>query len=196
METAVAKQFEGRRGDFLMLPYDPKFGIYNEESMVTFYDRLRTEDLLSTVFHENPEMSLREFLNFFNVPMNLLQVFSITEGDKVLDIAGLAWLADIVVCQGVLTRALGSFVFFRKYQSPKYTDQFSQIILDYWFNILKIDTIVGVTPAENRLAILYVKRAGFREVGRIPAYTTLGEKVMDGIITCMTRGEYLVEAGG
>jgi len=196
MELAVKKEFEFRRDGLVMLPYDPKIGVLNEESLVSFYDRLHVEDLWDIVFHENPDMSLREFLNFFNVPINLLQVFTIAEGDKFVDVAGLAWLSDITICQGILIRGLGSFVFFKKYQSPRYTDGFCKIILDYWFNVLMINTIVGVTPAENRLALLYVKRAGFREVGRVPSYTTLGNRVMDGVITSMTKEEYLSIAGG
>lgn len=196
MDVAVAREFEFRRGDFVMMPYDPKKGIYNEESLVSFYNRLHAEELWDIVFHENPEMSLREFLNFFNVSINLLQVFSITEGDRFVDVAGLAWLTDLTTCQGVLTRALGSFVFFKKYQNPKFTDAFCKIVLGYWFNYLKIDTIVGLTPAMNRLALIYVKRSGFREVGRLPSYTTFGKKVMDGVITSMTREEYLNIAGG
>jgi len=198
MATAVAAEFNYRRGDIVMIPFNLTTGVFNEDSLIAFYDRLKQEDLWDIVFHENPGMSMREFLNFFSVPSNLLYVFTIAEGDEMVDVAGLAWLADIISCQGIWTRALGSFVFFRKYQSPQYTDECCKIILDFWFNFLGVNMIVGATPEENRLALLYIKRAGFREVARIPSYTTLRGKIMDGVITTMTKQQYLstITVGG
>lgn len=191
MTETVKKDFEFVRGNLMLLPYEPTFGVYKEDALISIYNRLKTEGLFDIVFHESTNMTLLQFMNFFSDPSkSLSQIFSLVDGDKIVDIVGMAWVTDIAVCAGKLTRAVGSFVFFKDYQKPAYTDQFAWMVIDYWFNVLGIDTIVGVTPEENRAALIYVKRAGFKEVGRLPNYTTYKGEVTAGVVTLMTRDQF------
>ena len=195
MSEAV-KEFQFRRGNLALMPYVVGAGAFNEEALIVLYKRLKDEDLWDTVFHEDTGVSLLKFMNFFSGGQCLLQFLAIVNDDRVVDIAGMSWIADITICSGVLTRGVGSFGFFKDYQKPMYTDQFSEMILDYWFNALNLDTIVGVTPEPNRAASIFVKRAGFREVGRMPNYTTYKGQVANGIIHSLTKEEYRQMLGG
>ncbi len=187
----VKTGFEPRRGPYLMIPYCAQGGTDQHRALIDLYSRLQAEGLAEIVFHENPETTLLDFMNFFSGPKVALQIFALMDGDKVVDIIAMTWLADLVSCSnGALIKGVGSFVFFKDYQKPAYTDPVSKLVLDYWFDVLLLQTLVGLTPAPNRAASLFTKRLGFQEVCRIPNYTTFDGKVCDGIVSWMSRELY------
>jgi RimJ/RimL family protein N-acetyltransferase len=187
-------KFEFERGNFVLAPYSPAAGTDAEETLISVYFRIKKEGLESIVFHENPDMSLFQFAAFMSSPRTCLQIFAIKDERGIVDTCGIAWLADIQNCAGILVKAVGSFCFWRTYQSAAYTDTFGSMVLDYWFNVLKLDTLVGLTPSLNRPADVYAKRVGLLEVARIPAYTTYDGKVCDGIVHQMTRDKYVAKS--
>jgi RimJ/RimL family protein N-acetyltransferase len=195
MESAV-KEFEYSRGNLLLTAYSPKVGLLQEDALIHLYKRLKEEGLWDIVFHESHDLSMLEFMNYFSKPTCLLQILCIVKDGVIVDFAGMAWVSEISTCAGAMTRALGSFLFFKLYQKPMYTDQFAEIILGYWFEKLGLDVIVGVTPEPNRAALVYVKRAGFTEVGRIPGYTTFNGEAVSAVITAMTKQQYKALSGG
>jgi hypothetical protein len=194
---AVKKEFEFKRGNLMLLPYDPRVaGPVQEEALIDLYKRLKAEDLWDVVFHEDSGVTMLKFMNFFSQGQALLQVLALTDAKGTIIPVGVSWLSDITTCAGILTRGVGSFLFFKDYQKPMYTDQFSEMILEYWFECLGLDVILGVTPEPNRAALIYVKRAGLKEVGRLPNYTTFKGQVVTGIVTSLTKQEFRQAAGG
>ena len=195
LATTESVQFEARRGPYIMIPYCPQNGTEQHEALINLYFRLKSEGLDKVVFHENPGITLLEFMNFFSSPKCLLQVMALMSGNDMMDICGMAWLADITECGGALRKATGSFLFFKDYQKRAYTGPLSEIIFDYWFNVLNIDTLVGLTPALNRAASIFVKSMGMNEICRIPQYTTFEGIVCDGIVSHLTKQAYLAGQG-
>lgn len=190
--TEEVARFEPRRGPYLMIPYVGQEDTEQQEALINLFFRLKQEKLDVVVFHEKPKISLLEFMNFFSRrEKTLLQVLAIVAEDKVIDICGMAWLSDMVTCSGILTKATGSFLFFKDYQARAYTEPFWEIVSEYWFTVLKLDTLVGLTPSDNRLASIFVKSLGIKEICRIPKYTTFEGRVCDGIISHMTKEDYL-----
>lgn len=196
MNEAVKKEYQFQRGSFLLMPYDPRVGNIKEDALIALYKRLKAEGLWDIVFHEDAGISLLSFMNFFSNGTALLQLLVLTNEQGEIIPVGMSWVGDISNCSGIMTRGVGSFLFFKEYQKPMYTDRFSEMILEYWFEVLNLDVILGVTPEPNRPALIYVKRAGFKEVGKLPSYTTFKGVVVDGIITAMTKQEYRQSVGG
>jgi RimJ/RimL family protein N-acetyltransferase len=195
METEL-KDYKFRRGNLLLLPYMPRGGVFAEKTLIDLHARLHDEGLWPIVFHEDTGISLLQFMNFFSDGKCLLQILAtMDDNDHLVDIAGMAWIADVCTCAGILTRGVGSFAYFKGYQTPAFSSQFGEMILDYWFNQLKLDTIVGVTPEPNRAALVYVKRLGFKEFGSLPKYTTYEGKVADGVVTSMSKEDWLKISG-
>jgi hypothetical protein len=189
--TEATAKFEPRRGPYLMIPYCPQNGTDQHQALIDLFFRLKAEKLDSVVFHENPDISLLEFMNFFSGSKTLLQILAIMSEDKVVDICGMAWLADMASCSGgILVKAVGNFLFFADYQKPAYTDPFRDLIFDYWFDVLNLDTLVGLTPSLNRAASIFVKRLGLKELCRIPDYTTYEGQKCDGIVSWMSKESY------
>ena len=178
-----------RHGNMMVVPYVRGSGIHNDLALSVIYNRLKSEGLWEIVFHDNPAMDLHDLYAFFARPTTLAATMAIVENDEFKDIAGMAWLADTVCCNAKLNRGEASFFFFRDYQKPQYTIPFGHMVLDYWFSVLGMDTIVGLTPSVNRTAMIYAARLGFEKVGTIPSYTTLGD-VDDAVITVMTKKRY------
>lgn len=189
--------FNMKRGPYALIPYMPQNGSDQHEALINLFFRLKKEGLDHVVFHEHPEISLLEFMNTFSNPKCLLQIFGILdEQGELADICGMAWLSDVTSCAGILTKAIGSFLFFNDYQKPAYTDPFGEFVLDYWFDVLKIDTLVGLTPEINRASSIFVKRHGMKEICRIPEYTTFEGKVCDGIVSWISKKEYVAKRSG
>lgn len=189
------KDFKWNRPPFLLAPYVLNGGMFGPEILVDIFNRLKKEELYPIVFHDNPDMNLLDFMNFFSHPTVSLQVLAVTEGDQIKDISGMAWLSGVEVF-GDRQRAVASFCSFKEYQSPAYTDAMAAFVFDYWFNCLNMDIVVGMTPAANVLAVRFIKRIGFIETCRIPNYSSLLGKITDCVITYLDKDQYAKVYGG
>ena len=189
-----------QNGPYILIPYMPQNGTDQQEALVSLYFRIKTEGLIPIVFHENSGITLLEFINTWSISRNLLQIFGIKDdAGSLMDICGMAWLSDITEISDngkpILTKAIGSFLFLKKYQVPAFTNTFGDLIFRYWFETLGIDTLVGITPEPNRAASIYTKRQGMKELCRIPQYTTYEGKRCDGILSHLTKEEYRAAKG-
>jgi RimJ/RimL family protein N-acetyltransferase len=191
----MAEEFQWRRPPFVLAPYVRDKGIIAAEDLVAIYHRLKADDLFDVVFHDNPDMNLLDVMTFFSHPTVALQVIMYTDGDKFLDFAGIAWLSGMER-YGDRQRALASFCVFKKYQNPEVSNAMAAFVLDYWFNCLGMDIVVGMTPAANVLAVRFIKRIGFIELCRVPMYSALLGKICDCVLTCINKDQYAKVYGG
>lgn len=182
-------EFQYIRDNLMILPYVPGAVDFKEDTLVGIYHQLKQEGLYETVFHENPKMTLNEFIRFFSSSAASLAFFCVIQ-DGIEVPAGMCWLTDLVRVDGMFVKGQGSFVFFKEFQKPMYTNALGRIALDFWFNKMELGIVVGITPSNNRAALLYAKRIGFTENGRIPMYTSLHGNICDGVITSMRREDY------
>lgn len=189
------KDFQWNRPPYLLAPYVLNEGMITPDILVTIFNRLKSEDLFRIVFHDNPGMNLLDVMTFFSHPTVALQVMMITEGDKIKDMAGIAWLSGLEA-YGDRQRAVGSFCAFTDYQNSDMTDPMAKFVLEYWFKCLNLDIVVGMTPATNVLAVRFIKRIGFLEICRIPNYSALLGKITDCVVTYMDKDLYARVYGG
>lgn len=71
-------------------------------------------------------------------------------------------------------------------------DQVTDCILHNWSSVKDmeeafIETIYGVTPTENRVACIFVLKAGFKKLGILPFGLDYMDKVSDAMISYKTR---------
>ena len=191
----MAKEFQLRQGPFLLAPYNPRGGVYSPEVLVGLYARLKDEGLWDTVFHDNPDMNLLDFMEFFSMPSVMLQFVNILDGENVSDIGAIAWLSGVEQ-YGSRQRAVANFCVFKSYQRPVLTDPMARLIFGYWFECLGIDVIVGMTPAANAPAVNFIKRVGFVEACRIPNYSFYKGSTTDCVISFMDTKSYSELYGG
>ena len=63
-------------------------------------------------------------------------------------------------------------------------------VLSHWKNEKNesyLDTLVGLTPVNNRRACLFVLKAGMKKMGIIPSACIHSGQVCDGMLTTLTR---------
>lgn len=175
---------------FMVFPWNPELSGVGETWLMHAFRKLKEQGLYELVFHENPTMSLSQYVNFFSRPNVAVQFcLKTNEQGEALDVAGMTWLSEIEQLP-THRRATGSFLFFREYWDRKWTIGFASIMFAWWFEELKIDVLVGMTPAANRRAIAYCKRLGMKYQNQLPGYTSFGGKPCDACIAVMTKADY------
>lgn len=174
---------------FLLTPYTTQNNLHSPEELVAIYHRLHSEGLWSTVFHDNPEQSLFDFMAFFNMPTVMMQMINIVDGDSIQDLAAISWLAGVEQYGG-RQRAVASFCVFKDYQVPSITSPMAKLVMEYWFKGLKMDIVIGMTPAANIPAVKFIHRIGFKEICRIPEYSLLNGAITDCVISYVNKEQY------
>jgi RimJ/RimL family protein N-acetyltransferase len=192
---AANDKFQWLRPPFMLVPYQLNAGLYKPEDLVAIYKRLKDEGLWEAVFHDNPQMNLLDFMEFFSMPSVMLQVINIVEGESITDMGAIAWLSGVEQ-YGDKQRAVANFCVFRDYQNPAITDPMAKFVFSYWFECLEMDVVVGMTPAANAPAVSFIKRVGFHESCRIPNYCFYKGEVTDCVISFMDKPKYTSFYGG
>lgn len=191
----VKDKFQWLRPPFMLIPYVVRDGYYKPEDLVSIYNRLNNEGLWDIVFHDNPQMNLLDFMEFFSIPSVMLQIINLVEGESIIDMGAIAWLSGVEQ-YGDKQRGVANFCVFRDYQNPVITDPMAKIVFSYWFDCLEMDVIVGMTPAANTHAVNFIKRVGFQEACRIPKYSLYKGEYSDCVITFMDKTNYTALYGG
>lgn len=162
-----------------------------ESIMVDMWYRLKEDDLYRVVFHENPEMTLSAYMAFFSKPSVAAQVLFNTETEE---LAGMTWLSEFEQLPSH-RRATGSFVVLKQFWGRAFTDAIAPVVIPYWFSSfddggLNLDVLVGMTPAVNRRAMAFSRKAGLKYLAALPGYTSFSGKPTDAMIAVMTRKDY------
>lgn len=134
---------------------------------MSFFHELDEDGVIDTVFSD--EMTGAEaFLSFIKAPGNLV-AFLVVDGV----IAGMGWINGIV-----RNHAFAHFAYCKRSWGRE-SLRMGHKLLNYWFSFPDadgaplFDVLVGNIPARNRLAIKYIEKLGFVEIGQIP-------KIADG----------------
>lgn len=180
---------------FGILPWNGNTPGEIEPLMTAIFNRMKSEDLYRIVFHERgDDFTFAQFIQFFSRQDVFPQIcVEVDQDGRIVDLGGLCWLAEYDQMPSH-TRATGSFIFFRKFMSRKWTLGWGRMILAYYFepapNGMGIDCLIGMTPGPNRAARLYSRKVGLSYKAVLPGYTCYMGKPADAHIAMMTRSEY------
>ena len=74
------------------------------------------------------------------------------------------------------------------YRHPRTTDALVAKVLPLYFD--RYAVLWGITPATRHAALRAIRRWGFQQVGRLPQSEVEGERLVDGVVSAMTRLEW------
>ena len=153
----------GPRDGICLIPYAEVNGArsISDELIIDLFMELYDDGVITSVFSDELR-DAQGFIRFLKDPANL-PVFIVVDGE----ITGVAWLNGIY-----RNHALSHFVYVKRCWGKRSIDMGFRVI-DYWFSFPGergplLDVLIGNIPARNRLAIKYIQKLGFVEIGEIP----------------------------
>ena len=153
-----------------------------EDTLARIYFRLKEENTWDQVFYEY-DPTLSQFIKAFSDPQRA------PLGCYGPDISGMIWLNRQETLRGDYRRGDTAMAFFRG-QSIERLEAFTRMAIEWAFDHLKLDVIVGSTPAPNRAAVLFSKRMGFHVFGPIKDATVWNGKPCDVYMSSLSRDEW------
>lgn len=170
----------------VVIPYFKEREHLPADILGRIYRRLVAEDLHRLLLHNTPDLSEEQFVQFAGEEA-LTSLFLDQRSGR---FAGLAWLTNWEECE-TITKAIGSFCFFKDFWKNDITEAFGTIFLSQCFNVLQLGLMYGITPAPNRTAIRYCKRLGFEYLeSPIPNFVSFYGRTVDAMVCTMTRERF------
>ena len=147
----------------MLIPYAKVNGEWNipDHLMMGMYTKLKAQNLHKTVFYDGSVNSEHEFLLVMQNTENL----PIIAFDEVP--IGMGWINGIS-----FKYALCHHFFFKEFWGKK-TVEGAKSFIDYWFSMKDdkgyiFNTLLGMTPSNNKLAVRFLDKINFHKVGEIP----------------------------
>ena len=142
-----------------------------EDLLAAAYLRFKQEGLLPTYYHNYfPEITLRQFLDFHRLPrVEYLGCFLQDQATGRIELAGEGVINQSREYGGDRICEVG-LGYFREFQKPRITTEFTEMLLDYVFIERGYAGCYGVSPIQNPTIHRFAKRMGFRVHGPLPFF--------------------------
>lgn len=169
-----------------ILPFYDRNGepIFSDIHLAQFFRRIVFEDTLHKVFHDGSIQNTRDFISF--VKKNDHEIFFIkSDGED----AGFFWLTKFSQ-----KSAFVAYCFYKKFWGKK-TLNISKLCIKYIFHKKDyrgdyiLDVLLGLTPANNKLALKLLIKNGMTVLGTIPKilFSFTDCRTIDGILSYKLR---------
>ncbi len=117
----------------------------------------------------------------------VLGCFRVDDKTKAVEFCGMGWVADSVQMNGY-TKAETGIGMFRC--AGRDSLEFGKMMFSCFFQQYDIDSLFGVTPEENKLAIRYAQKLGMSIHGPIPQYCTWEGRPTAGWISHISKEQW------
>lgn len=169
-------------GDLMIFPYPP------ETALAYLYSIFEKQGLLPILFHEGvPPLSW--FLSTYRKPeISTLGCYRKLE-DGTAEILGIVWINQSwKIGQNWTKREVG--MCFVRQQPIQDLETLALMSIQWAFDHLNTDTLVGTTPETNRAALLFGRKLGFHQAGPLPGYTCYDGKLCGAYFQSLPKDEW------
>lgn len=158
-----------------------------DEAMLNLFEQLKENNITDKLFY-GMDINAVKFFSIFKNPANQMHVFWLDD----LRPGFMAWLNS-----WGYNYAFAHFTGF-PWTWGKRTQEYTKQTLAYWFGFNRkdgtplLDLILGLTPANNRLAVRAAKRAGFSVLAEVPDIQFGPDPVtkVGGVYTVLNRKDF------
>ena len=177
--------------DLVMAPH-PK-----ERILADLYFRFESQGLMEVLFYESEKPSLIWWLNnFLAKETSTLACYRETadgeygvDGKRFTPI-GLMWINKSWPIGTKFKKSEIGMGFIRGIPLRDSLD-LGRLGVDWSFNNLKLDALIGTTPQPNRAATIYGQRLGFNVTGPVYGFTAWRGKLCSAVIQSLTRDQWM-----
>ena len=179
----------------ILVPYLPRAkDAFSDDFLVRQYVQLLHDDLLDTIFPENPPMDLNQFVAY--CIKHEVQVLCKKESEVgPFTPIGFGWVYDKSGIDFARIAKVG-FVFYKQYWRTKLIRQAAMLLVDWWLNCMEIDVLYGTMLATNRLGLNFAKKFGFQFLTRLPLFFLRNGAREDGLLVCLVKPTATGKANG
>lgn len=157
------------------------------------YMQMLEDDTLDTVFFQS-RPTLAGFMNEYLTPGRFIVLGCFVEREgKNPQFVGMGWAGNSVL-MGAFRKCEVGMVFFNGMTNVRERLALGRMMLERVFTTHAMDVIFGVTPGQNKLALSYARRLGFKMHGPIPGYLTWQGELADGWISQMSKADWMERA--
>ena len=182
-----------RLGDLLVTPYPP------ESLLARAFLKMEQQGSLPIVFHESCQ-GIGWFINEFSRKQSILACWVKVRESGVLEqdieLAGMAWFNQRwKIGESGKNKAEAGYVFFKEHQSPKKTLPLAAMSMQWAYDRLDVDLILGMTPEKNKPACYFLRWLGMSPSGPIESFTTYpaGGEICGAYVSTMTKERWQVQ---
>lgn len=172
-----------------VIPYNSIYDPQADAFLPYMWKRMQKDDLVEYYFPGQRDTGFASFARLMSGDGNVALV--VTDSDSHQwdqTIAGfITWTSSRM---GSADVAIAGFIFFREFWDHKTTDEAARVSFNYWFTDGGFQSVLGVCPALHSAAIMYNRRIGLREIGRIPEAHLFKGVPCDAVLYCLTRKEW------
>jgi hypothetical protein len=172
-------------GDIDLLPYVNQVGEYNmpDSFLAQAYRRTVIEKSIHKVFYDGSIQSSKEFIDYFK--QERIELFFVYYRDEEV---GFFWLSPFVKKSAFITYCIYKN-FLRQSLLISQACIRGIFALEDEHGDKRLDTLLGITPADNKLALRFLTKIGMTVVGKIPGLICDAgiEKGDDAILSCLSR---------
>lgn len=193
---SIEKDGTYRSGDLIMLSRPI------ERLLVSLYYRFEANGLLGMIFHEAADKpTLRWFLDKYlaaetSTLIGLREtdgaardLISFNAGDKCYTPLGMVWINRTWNIGTNFKKAECGMAFVRRTPLED-TLQLGRMSIQWAFDNLGLDALIGCTPSPNRAAVIFGQKIGFQQTTPLEGYSCFNDKLCSVVLQSMTRDRW------
>lgn len=167
--------------EIIIMPYIELDGIrtYSDTQVKALYQKVWDEGLGEDLFHDGSIKDADHFVQLMKSPWNFLHVIYV--GEKVVAVS---WVNRVEE-----THCWCHFVFFKEFHGDSIIYAVGNKYLNYLLDTYGFEVIMGLIPATNEHALMYVRGLGWKIMGSVPGmlWSRAEEKPVDGVIVYVNK---------
>ena len=176
-----------------LVPYDKAWPAFPDGLLGHLYLRAKEDNLLATTFCGMPTPNFDSFVSYLSGKGVLVQIYCLQGEDGALTPAGFCFLHGVDGPDGARMAMFG-FCFFREYWGRTEVRELVWACLAYWFEVIKVDVLYGITRLDNFLARNFSRNFGFREIAVLPKFLYSGGVRTDARLVLLERSSFIPPA--
>lgn len=173
-----------------VVPYNACFDPQADAFLPWVWKKMQDDDLVDYYFPGQKETGFATFARMFSGDAQVGLFKTEDESSQLWEDRVPGFITWTAMRMGASDVLVAGFIFFRRFQNHRTTDDAAKAAFTYWFNTTEAQIILGVCPSEHHAAIRYNKRIGLHEVGRIPLAHVFKNNPCDAILYALTRDEW------
>lgn len=172
-----------------LVPYDATADREADKLLPWLWQRMQHDDLVDYYFPGQQQTGFSDFTQLMSGAGKVaLFITDDKSGQWSKTIAGfITWQP---MAMGMSNAIVAGFIFFREFWDGRLTMEAARLAFEHWFTTYPTNMVLGVCPSLHRAAMIYNKRIGLHESGRLPNAHLYKGTVCDAVLYSMTREQW------